>query len=317
MKNKNWLVLVAGLALTAAAPALLRADYHVEKRLALEPGGRFVIESGAGSVTIRGTSGSGARVVIDCNRDDLEEIFDLRFESSPGLVRVTARKKSWGSIHNLRLHFDVEVPRETATDVKTGGGSVDVSNLSSESVLKTSGGSIRVSDLSAHLDAYTSGGSIHLTDVAGNARVDTSGGSIQASRLGGALDARTSGGSISVADVKGDLSAHTSGGPIKVLNAGGRVQAETSGGGVDVEFAHGNSHGGDLETSGGGVRVALDPASNLNLVASASGGGVRMHEISVLATGTMSPSHLEGKIGSGGPTLRVHSDGGGVTIEAR
>ncbi len=315
--SKSMLALAAGLALSVLAPLLASADYHLDKRFPLQPGGRFEIDSGAGSVTIHGAPVSEARMVIDSSRDDLEQVFDLRFDASPGLVRVTARKRSWGSLSNLRLRFEVEVPYETATDVKTGGGSLEASDLRRESVLRTSGGSIKVSRLSAHLEANTSGGSISLNDIGGNARVDTSGGSIGARGLEGALHARTSGGSIHLEDVKGDISAHTSGGPIKVTNAGGRVEAETSGGGVEVEFAHGNSHGGDLGTSGGGVRVALDPSSNLNLDASASGGGVRMHDIAVLATGVMSASHLQGRIGSGGPTLRVHSDGGGVSIEAR
>ncbi len=315
--SKGMIALAASLALLVLVPTLARADYHQEKRFPLQPGGRFEIDSGAGSVTILGTSVSEARIVINSNRDDLEQIFDLRFNTSPGLVSVTARKRSWGSLRNFRVHFEVEVPYETATDVKTGGGSLEASDLRRECLLRTSGGSIKASRLSAHLQADTSGGSISLNEIGGNARVDTSGGSIEAHGLEGALHAQTSGGSIHLEDVKGDISAHTSGGPIKVANAGGRVEAETSGGGVEVEFARGNSHGGDLGTSGGGVRVALDPHSNLNLDASASGGGVHMRDIAVLATGVMSSSHLQGRIGSGGPTLRVHSDGGGVTIEAR
>ncbi|PYU89984.1 MAG: hypothetical protein DMG25_17920, partial [Acidobacteria bacterium] len=85
---------------------------------------------------------------------------------------------------------------------------------------------------------------------------------------------------------------------------------------VEVAFAKGNARGGEVGTSGGGVRVALDPSVNLNLEASTSSGSVST-DLPMVVTGTISTSHLSGKIGSGGETLRVHSDGGPVRIEAR
>jgi DUF4097 and DUF4098 domain-containing protein YvlB len=316
MSHKPVLLLagLAALALGFPRPAL--AEYRTEKNLKLEPGGRFTIDSSAGSVTVTGSSESGARVVITSNRDDLEGLFDFRFDESPGEVRVTARKRHmFGGTNNLHLHFDVRVPAETGVSVRTGGGSVELSRLSRDADLNTSGGSVKVSDLSANLKAHTSGGNIQLRQVTGNARIDTSGGGIEGDSIGGSLDARTSGGSVQLDDVKGDLLAHTSGGSIRIENAAGRVDAQTSGGSVEVAFAKGNARGGEVGTSGGGVRVALDPSVNLSLEASTSSG--RVTSGVPMVVNEVSPSHLSGKIGSGGETLRVHSDGGPVRIEAR
>src|SRR5215472_5553234 len=117
---------VAVLAVVAGAfPALGRAEYRSEKELKLDPGGRFEIEAGAGSVSVTGSNESGAHIVITSNRDDLESLFAIRFEETPGLARVTARSlhaMNW--YRNLRLHFEVRVPEETELRVKTGGGSV-------------------------------------------------------------------------------------------------------------------------------------------------------------------------------------------------
>jgi len=318
MRRKHGLLLAGVAVLTLIFSRSSLAEYRTEKNLKLEPGGRFTIDSSAGSVTITGTSESGARIVVTSNRDDLESLFDLQFEESAGEVRVTARKKHmFGWPNHLRLHFDVRVPAETQVDVKTGGGSVEISQLKRDADLNTSGGSINVSDLAANLKAHTSGGSIELKRVTGDARIDTSGGGIEGNSLGGSIEARTSGGSVEFDEVKGDLLAHTSGGSIRIENAGGKVDAHTSGGSVEVGFAKGNARGGEVGTSGGGVRVALDRTVNLNLEASTSSGAVTMDNLQMTVTGTISPSHLSGKIGSGGETLRVHSDGGPVRIEAR
>jgi hypothetical protein len=310
--------LAAMIALMASiAPVAARGEYRNEKNLKLEPGGRFVIDSGAGSIRITGESGSGARVLVTSNRDDLENLFELRFDESPGMVEVTLRRH-----HEFRwpnhfwVRFDVRVPYETGVDVKTGGGSVEVEQLRRDASLNTSGGSIRASDLQANLDAHTSGGSMNLRHVTGNARLNTAGGTIEGDNLSGTLDAKTSGGSIRFEGVHGDLLAHTSGGSIRIGEAGGRVDARTSGGNVEVNFGKGNARGGDLETSGGEVRVALDPSVNLNVEASASSGSVSS-DLPLRVSGTISTSHLRGTIGSGGEMLTLHSDGGPIRIESR
>ncbi len=318
MRRRLSLTLLAAFTVAALAlPHLAFADYRSEKTLKLAPGGRFVIDSSVGSVTITGSSESGARIEITSNRDDLNEMFNFDFEESPREARVIARKKS--SFHwpnHLRVHFDVRVPAETQVDVKTGGGSVEIYRLRRDADLSTSGGSIKVEDLTANLRAHTSGGSVKLREVTGNAKVDTSGGSIEGDTLAGTLDARTSGGSVRLDKVAGDLLAHTSGGSIRIEEAGGKVDARTSGGSVEVAFAKGNARGGELETSGGGIRVGLDPSVNLDLEAEASSGKV-ISDLPVQVIGAISTSRVHGKIGSGGETLRVHSDGGPIHIEAR
>jgi hypothetical protein len=311
----QFLAAIAGLLLVSPGP--VRADYRSEKALKLDPGGRFVIDSSAGSVNITGASGSGARIVITSNRDDLEQLLELQFEESAGEARVTARRRnSYEWPKRAWVHFEVHVPADTRTEVKTSGGSVEISGLRGDAKLSTSGGSIKVTDLSANLRAGSSGGSIRVEEIKGSVEVDTSGGSIDGDSVTGRLEARTSGGSIRLERVGGDVLAHTSGGSIRIEDAGGRVDAKTSGGSVDVAFAKDNGHGGELETSGGGVTVRLDRSANLNLEASTSAGSVSS-DLPIQVVGTLSKSHLSGTIGSGGETLRLHSDGGPVRIEAR
>jgi len=275
------------------------AEFRLEKDLKLEPGGRFVLESDAGSVTVTGSKESGAHVVVTSDRDDLASLFDFAFEEGSATARVTARKKHWtGWPKHLSLHYEVRVPTETRLQMKTGGGGIKAYGLKGNSELETSGGSVEVSGLAGRLDAHTSGGGISLREVDGNARVETSGGGIE------------------VTSVDGSLEARTSGGPIRIEGVSGHIDAHTSGGSVHAIFDRGNSRGGVLETSGGSIEVKLDPNANLNLEASTSGGNVTS-DLPIKVMGRISASSLQGVLGSGGETLRLHTSGGSIHIQAR
>ena len=295
--RKLSILLLAAL-ITPALATLAEASSRIEKNLKLEPKGRFVLESDVGSVTLTGASSSGAKVVITSDRDDLEGLYNINFEESPGSASVTVRRKDhFGWSEHRSVHFEVEVPSQTQTEIRTGGGSIRLSNLRGDSQLKTSGGPIDVSGLSGKLDAKTSGGPIHLQEVDGDARVDTSGGKIE------------------VASLDGALSAHTSGGPIRVDRVTGYVEAKTSGGPISVNLGRGNTHGGVLETSGGSIEVEVDQHANLEIDASTSGGSVTS-DLPIRVVGKISSSSLHGSLGSGGETLRLHTSGGSIHIRA-
>jgi hypothetical protein len=291
----------------AAAAALLSfvpasADTKIEKNLKLDPGGKLAVMSDAGSIDVTGGSGSGAHVVLTSDKDDFESRFDLKFEELPGEVRITVKKKesltSWSSwFNNSRIHFEIQVPAKTRTDLQTGGGHVAIRSLEGDSSVQTSGGHIEVSELKGDLKAETSGGHIAIKKITGNAKVETSGGHIEAY------------------GVTGNLTAETSGGHIDVKNAMGRVDADTSGGHVEVGFAKGNAHGGKIESSGGGITVAVDPSVDLDIDASTSGGSVRT-DIPVKVVGKINGSSIRGTLGKGGQKLYVHTSGGSVSINA-
>lgn len=278
--------------LLAAAPLLFTASAlaatRMEETRALAPGGRFVLNSDAGSVTVTGraagSTASGAHILVTSKTDDIQTRYDIRIEESAGLVKVTCRKKSsdWNPsnwMHGTSLHFDIQVPPETTVAVETGGGSIAASKLTKDANLSTSGGSIDVEDLDA------------------------------------ALVANTSGGSISLARVDGDIKAGTSGGSIEVTEAGGLVDVETAGGSISVTFAEGNGKGGRIESSGGSIDVEVDPDAKLTINASTSGGSAGSDL--PLANKRSSRTHVAGTLNGGGAPLEVHTSGGSVDVSGR
>jgi hypothetical protein len=318
MYIRTWALGVAMITLFLAVPA--SADFRLERRLALQPGGTFTLETYVGSVSVVGDSPSGVTVTLTSSRDDLDSKMDISFEEQAGSARVTARRRgsvsgwfrSWSSYGNVR--FTVHVPNRTDVSVATAGGSVQLSRLDGAARLSTSGGGIRAEDIAGNVYARTSGGSVRVTRVRGTVDAGTSGGGIEIATIAGPVRAGTSGGSITIGAASGDVSAETSGGGIRVHGAGGRVEAHTSGGSVEVNFAPGNARGGELSTSGGGVTAAVDPAARLSIDASASGGGVTSDL--ALTTRTFSRTSIRGDLNGGGSPLRLRTSGGGIRISS-
>ena len=295
------ILLAALAAVTSFLPAL--ADTRIEKTLKLDPGGKLTVAADAGSLTITGSTSPGAHLLLTSDKDDLESRFDLKLEELPGELRITLKKKesitSWSTwFNNAKVAFEIQVPTKTRTQLRTGGGHVAVHALEGDATAETSGGHIEVGDLRGNLTAETSGGHISVKKISGNAKVETSGGHIEAD------------------GVDGNLSADTSGGHIEIRNARGRVDADTSGGHVEVSFAKGNAHGGKIESSGGSITVEVDPTVDLNIDASTSGGSVRT-DIPIKVVGKLRSSSVQGTLGKGGESLKVHTSGGSVSIGAR
>src|ERR1700730_18262295 len=83
--------LIVTLGLAWALPAA--ADSRVEKTLKLEPGGRLVVDTEKGAISVTGGSGSAARVVVPSAGRDLEDLLSLRFEEGSRSARITGRRK--------------------------------------------------------------------------------------------------------------------------------------------------------------------------------------------------------------------------------
>lgn len=290
------LTVVATLALAAAA----RADFRLERELALAPGGTFILDSAVGSIELRGTDRAGARIVVTAERDDVDERYAFSFEERGDDAVVEVEKRGgWTralfSGGNDRLRFDIEVPRGAAIDLRTAGGAIEASSIGGRVDLHSSGGPIRVSDVDGDVQAHTSGGSISAEDVRGSVRLDTSGGPIRAR------------------GITGDLAAETSGGSIEIEEAGGAVEAHTSGGRVSASFAAGNGRGGKLSSSGGSVTAVVDAGVALDVDAHTSGGSVSV-DLPMQVVGYARRNAVRGELNGGGPLLELRSSGGSIRV---
>jgi hypothetical protein len=146
--------------------------------------------------------------------------------------------------------------------------------------------------------------------------LDTSGGAIRVQgRRTAAVKADTSGGSITVDGGSGDIDVDTSGGSIRIGQALGQVRADTSGGGITVEYVGPSARTVGLDTSGGSINVGVDPRASLKISADTSGGRVSVEGLDLTQV-VRDRQRIAGAINDGEGTLRAHTSGGSIRIEA-
>ncbi|MDQ3069977.1 MAG: DUF4097 domain-containing protein [Acidobacteriota bacterium] len=127
----------------------------------------------------------------------------------------------------------------------------------------------------------------------------------------------SSNGSLSVTDVRGRMRLRTSNGSIRLMDIGGDVQADTSNGSVTASLAGRTWDGAGLEvaTSNGSVRLQVPENYNARVVASTSNGRLNL-DFPVTVQGRIN-REIDTTLGSGGPTVRVRTSNGSVTLARR
>lgn len=255
MKKIAIVAITAFIALTTVVFSQAKADL-IEKSFSVKQGGTLSIDTDSGSIEIVSHNNDSVDVRVEKKGRNSED-FEVTFSHDGDDVKVVGDRKgvfSWG---NSGAHFIVSVPERYNVDLKTSGGSIELSSLKGKVDAYTSGGSIRLGQITGDVDVKTSGGSIRVDDVAGTINAHTSGGSIKArvskqpvsdSRL------TTSGGGVSVqlfSSIAVDLTASTS---------GGRVSSEFEvNGAIKKNRIKGSINGGGpkliLKTSGGSVNI--------------------------------------------------------------
>ena len=325
-------VALGGLLL--AASTLVASD--VEDRLTqlyqVKPGGKLAVEADRGSIEVK--SADADQVAIEVlrkvsgeSRARSEEVLknhEVKFSQDGDTVQVRAElNKGWTSNwrdkgRNLQVRFLISVPKKFNVDLKTAGGSIKVADLTGQARSQTSGGSLTFGQIEGPILGRTSGGSISVAGCKGDVDIKTSGGSIHLGDVDGNTTAQTSGGSLTVKQVKGKTVVKTSGGNIDVAEVKGSLEAITSGGSITASVADQPSGDCRLQTSGGSIKVSLSDKVAVDVDAKTSGGGVRTElPVAAVVQGEHKPNVLQGKINGGGPTLSLHTSGGGIFLQKR
>lgn len=257
MKTKNILTFILVVLCTSIGITYAKT-MAVDQSFKVKAGGTLYLDSDSGSVEVE--SHSAKTVIVEVQKwGENEEDFEVTVEQDGNDIKIEGDQKGSGSYwgRNAQVRYLIKVPSQYNVDVKTGGGSIEISDLNGVVEARTSGGSISLGKINGDVDVKTSGGSIRVDDVVGNIDAHTSGGSIRATiSKQPTQDSKltTSGGSITAYLAEGiavDLNASTSGGRVKSeFDVVGKVKktsikGEINGGGPDLY----------LRTSGGSVKI--------------------------------------------------------------
>lgn len=310
---------------TATASAL--SEENVNQTLDGAPGGRIIIDVDFGTIDV--SSGADDKVTVSVRRkiDSDNEAQEKEYlasapvtvskEGNTFTVRARRQNKNkdlnWSGRCTMDARYTVRVPKTFNSELRTGGGTIMVAELTGTMSADTSGGKLKFTNLKGPTGATTSGGSIELKGCDGPLKVDTSGGRIEATDGTGTLEARTSGGSIVVRNFGGDAKVETSGGRLSFENINGKIFGRTSGGSISAKLKSPVPGDVDLETSAGSIDVQVPPDAGLDIEAEASSGRVTS-ELPFTGTRTDRDS-MKGKINGGGKSLVLRSGAGSITIK--
>jgi hypothetical protein len=274
---KIGIVVAAALAM-AALPALA-TEATFDRNLTVSGHVQLMVSTGSGNIHL--THGSGTQIKIHgrvkSNWGANEQRVHEIAANPP--IEQTGNIIRIGThhenLHNISIDYDVEAPADAYLEASSGSG--DVTDDGVGQTAKLNSGS----------------GNIHATGLKGAFTLGTGSGNIYAEQTGdGDVKAETGSGNIELRDLRGGLKATTGSGDIKVAGS------PTS----DWKLETGS---GNVEMSPGSTGFTLD----------ASTGSGSVHSDREMAVqGSFDRHHIMGKVGGGGPAVRVQTGSGDIRI---
>lgn len=242
-----------------------------------------------GSIEIRPWDKPEVQVVVEKHALDKADADDIEVRAEQNGNHVIVEVKSRRDDHGFHLGWNVSrsaklivsAPATSDVAARSGDGSIDVERISGRLELKSGDGSIRGRELGGAVTAHSGDGSIKLDGVSG------------------ALDVDTGDGSIAVA---GKLTA---------------VRARSGDGSVTVRAEPGSAATADwnITTGDGSVTLEVPEGFGAELDAHTGDGHVRLQDVTVSnVVGELRKNSVKGRLGSGGPALRVRTGDGSITL---
>jgi DUF4097 and DUF4098 domain-containing protein YvlB len=132
-----------------------------------------------------------------------------------------------------------------------------------------------------------------------------------------AVTLTTVNGKVELAGVTGSVALETVNGGIEARDVTGLRKAETVNGSIRLGLGSLPSEGAQIETVNGSVAVHLPAATSANVSVRTVNGGITVDGFVNVSDAERKRRHYEGKLNGGGPTLRVETVNGGVSVNAR
>jgi DUF4097 and DUF4098 domain-containing protein YvlB len=272
------IALAAAVFALAALPALA-AEATFDRTLTVN--GRVELNVGTGSGNIHLTQGSGTQVKIHGR-------VKSNFGGSEERVREIAANppiEQTGNIirigghhenyHNISVDYEIEAPADAFLEASSGSGNVTDEGVGQNAKLSSGSGNIRA------------------TGLRGSFNVGTGSGNIYAEQSG-----------------SGDVKAETGSGNIELKDLHGSLRAQTGSG--DIKASGSPSSDWKLETGSGGIE--LWPGSGGFTLDASTGSGTVHSDREMSVQGSFDRHHITGKVGGGGPTVRLETGSGDIRI---
>jgi DUF4097 and DUF4098 domain-containing protein YvlB len=129
------------------------------------------------------------------------------------------------------------------------------------------------------------------------------------------VEGTTTNGGVEVAGVDAGVDCKTTNGRIRISDVTGPVHAESTNGTVEAEVLELREEV-ELATTNGALRLRLPDGAGAELDARTTNGNIRLDAESDLEPEGARKNRLRGELGGGGPSVRLRTTNGSITITA-
>lgn len=194
------ILLAAASALILGACSLGKPSLQETRELDLNvsPGSLFVIEAGAGPMTVEGDNGNSIRVEAGIYQRSANDDYSLVLETDGEGARLVAETPSALLGTSDYIDLAIRVPRSMQVRIVDGSGSIRVGNLDGDLDIEDQSGSVTISAIGGNVTIDDGSGSITAEDVGGDVTIDDGSGSISVLRAEGTVSISDGSGSITV-----------------------------------------------------------------------------------------------------------------------
>jgi DUF4097 and DUF4098 domain-containing protein YvlB len=276
------LLLSGSFLVTASAQSTWDKSYNVN--------GKPVLQVQVDDASVRVRSCGGCRSVsvrVDYRNSDRSMWSIAELQGGNGINFSMKHKETtrsfFGGWHGNSPEVTIVTPTETDLSLRSGDGALTLAGLH---------GSV---------DAHTGDGAISADDLVGALRLTTGDGSITLRRGEGSLYATTGDGSM---NLEGRLS---------------QFEARSGDGAVTLHLMPGSTLSSASSVATGDGSISINLPHDLHADIDISTGDGRINSSLPFFTNSSSDrnhSHVRGNMNGGGPTLRIHSGDGSVSLSA-
>ena len=199
---------------------------------------------------------------------------------------------------NISIDYEIIVPENTSVRGHSGSGNQSVEGIKGTVDLEAGSGDMQLTRLTGDMRFQTGSGNVRGRELNGPARIKAGSGDIEIEEIGkGDVDVRTGSGNITVRGANGGLRAEAGSGDIRADGSPTSMWSiRTGSGNVDMRVPSGSSFDVDISSNSGTVTVN--------------------HPVTTTVQGRVQErKSVVGRVGSGGPTISVHTGSGDIHLD--
>ena len=213
------------------------------------------------------------------------------------------------------VHFEITAPPGSDIDARIADGRMEATGFDGLLSLKTADGHLTVNNLNGDVRLASADGDIEATKCSGTVEVSVADGDINANSFSGSIRLRSADGRIVLNNSEGNVEAKSADGRVTLEGLFKSVNARTADGKLEVRAHPGSSVASpwNLKTSDGSLSLQLPESIQADFDIRTGDGNI-VTDLPISIVGTVSRSHLSGKINGGGSLVMIQTADGSITI---